>query len=243
MLLDSGKNNSQDRKEPFGLMGLDIAEEDFLEQDSESKLTKKSGFSKKILLFILVIILSLAAIFVWFWIFEIVGLMSNESPIIENKIQTTPITIPPPAPAQEPETLSKLTIPEATPAEIPVNASAEIPVEAPIETPKEKPLEAPKEKPVEALVVKPVQGYTIQILGLSNQKKAKQFIAEKPEKNKLHFYETQYQKKPWFIVVYGEYKTQQEAKEALLKLPSSLKQYHPWVRKRADIQDTNLEKT
>lgn len=84
---------------------------------------------------------------------------------------------------------------------------------------------------------KPKNHYTIQILGLQDLEKTKAFIKKNPMKNKLNFYQTKHQEKPWFVVIYGDFSSMQAAKEAQEKLPFPLKKHKPWVRQFQDIQE------
>ena len=60
--------------------------------------------------------------------------------------------------------------------------------------------------------------------------------------NKASYFKTKLSNKDWFVVVYGNYPTQQAAKGAIAELPSSLAEapLQPWVREmsviHADIQ-------
>lgn len=78
--------------------------------------------------------------------------------------------------------------------------------------------------------------YTIQLIGLSSEKAMQTFIA----KNNLHknaiYFHSQLQGKDWYVLLYGQYATQQAAKLAMTQLPAAVQSQHPWVRTMANVQ-------
>ena len=43
--------------------------------------------------------------------------------------------------------------------------------------------------------------------------------------------------KPWYVLTYGIYKTDQAAKEAIKTLPIVVQKQHPWVKPLAKVQE------
>ena len=70
--------------------------------------------------------------------------------------------------------------------------------------------------------------YTIQILALHDRKKLK-LISEKAElKGKVHFCRSEFKGKPWYMLVYGDYSTREEAQQAIKELPQDIQKEKPW---------------
>lgn len=105
-------------------------------------------------------------------------------------------------------------------------------VEAKIEEKKEEKIEK-----AEVKITKKTMPYTLQLLALSKEKNAKQFIKQHAMDKKAQYFQTKRAGKDWFVVVYGEYETATEAKHAAKLLQTSLKQekIQPWVRKFDEI--------
>jgi len=75
--------------------------------------------------------------------------------------------------------------------------------------------------------------YTIQLLGASNAEQLKRHlndIAKLIEMNKLFVYRTVAGEKPFLTVLYGSFSEHRAAREALEKLPASLKANRPFLR-------------
>lgn len=76
-----------------------------------------------------------------------------------------------------------------------------------------------------------MQGYTLQILGAWTMADLQQFIsANNLNKSKVFTFKTQFKGKPWYVLVYGNYSTPEQAKAATKQLPKKLQKLHPWVR-------------
>lgn len=80
--------------------------------------------------------------------------------------------------------------------------------------------------------------YTLQLLAASNEENIKHFINKHGIQGKTKYFRTKRAGKDWFIVVYGDYATQQEAQAALNQIPASLKQakLQPLVRNLSAVQ-------
>lgn len=79
--------------------------------------------------------------------------------------------------------------------------------------------------------------YTIQIIGLSDEKTVHEFIRLNHLENQAHYFQTKLGDKPFYLLVYGEYLTEKEALNARKNLPQALQQYHPWVRTLGDMSN------
>lgn len=80
--------------------------------------------------------------------------------------------------------------------------------------------------------------YTVQILGMHNKNKLKSFMNETKLKGKVRCCRGNHQGKPWYILVYGEYATREEAQKVMAALPEEVKNQKPWVRSFASLQGT-----
>lgn len=86
--------------------------------------------------------------------------------------------------------------------------------------------------------------YTIQLLGTRSEESIKQFIQQHAIANSAHYYRTQLDGKDWYVMVYGEYPSREDAKVAMQKLPLSLQQakLQPWIREVSSIQQDIRER-
>jgi DamX protein len=78
--------------------------------------------------------------------------------------------------------------------------------------------------------------FTLQLVGLSNEKAAHEFIAEQPNKKDLLLFKSKRAGKDWFVVVAGHYESSAKARQAIQNLPESQKKASPWPREIKVIQ-------
>lgn len=80
--------------------------------------------------------------------------------------------------------------------------------------------------------------YTIQIMGVRNEKYLLNFINEKlpAQHHEIAYYQTSYKGKDWYPLLYGVYATQKDAAIAMKKLPKEIKKASPWIRQMAAVQ-------
>lgn len=80
--------------------------------------------------------------------------------------------------------------------------------------------------------------YTVQILGVSNEKSMLDFIKKNQMliQNKIAYYESTFRDKPWFELLYGIYPDKQAARLAANQLPENLHHAGPWIRSMAVVQ-------
>ena len=88
----------------------------------------------------------------------------------------------------------------------------------------------------EVLMNWPSSGYTLQMLGAGVKKSAEKFINAQAEPQKFYLFQTRYKNKPWFVVVYGQYKDRDMAQAASKSLPVTLAKLKPWARTIQGIQ-------
>jgi DamX protein len=78
--------------------------------------------------------------------------------------------------------------------------------------------------------------YTIQLLGVSTQKAAADFIASQPNRADLTMFKTTRQGRDWFVVVAGRYGSAAQARQAITTLPAAQRESGPWPREVGVIQ-------
>jgi DamX protein len=81
--------------------------------------------------------------------------------------------------------------------------------------------------------------YTIQIIGVSTEKSLLDYIRKNQllKQNEIAYYESTFNGKPWYQVLYGIYPTKQEAQLAADKLPENIRLAGPWIRRLAGVQN------
>jgi DamX protein len=78
--------------------------------------------------------------------------------------------------------------------------------------------------------------FTLQIVGLSNEKAALEFIANQTNKKDLLLFRSLRKGKDWFVVVSGHYPNSAKARQAAQLLPESQLKAAPWPRDLKTIQ-------
>ena len=91
-------------------------------------------------------------------------------------------------------------------------------------------------KAEQALLSWPETSYTLQVLGAGVRTSAEKFISSQAEPQKFYLFSTIYKSKPWFVVVYGQYKDRTTASSASKNLPPELAKLKPWARSVQGIQ-------
>jgi DamX protein len=79
-------------------------------------------------------------------------------------------------------------------------------------------------------------GYTLQIVGLSSEKAALEFIATQSNKKDLLLFKSLRKGKDWFVVVTGNFSSSVEARQAAKALPASQLKAAPWPRDLQTVQ-------
>ncbi len=78
--------------------------------------------------------------------------------------------------------------------------------------------------------------YTIQLIGLQNEKSIYKFVKKYKLFNQVASYKTLYRKKDWYPLLYGVYPSRKEASSAMKKLPQEFRKLSPWIRSFSSIQ-------
>lgn len=78
--------------------------------------------------------------------------------------------------------------------------------------------------------------FTLQLVGLSNEKSARDFIASQSNKKDLLLFRSKRAGKDWFVVVTGRFPTSAKARQAVQNLPPTQSQASPWPREIQVIQ-------
>lgn len=80
------------------------------------------------------------------------------------------------------------------------------------------------------------KGYTLQMLGAREIKSVRDFISDYSSYGEFLWFSTELKGSPWYVVVYKEFGTRNEASESLAKLPADLRKQQPWPRTISGIQ-------
>ncbi|MGV8835389.1 AAA family ATPase [Cellvibrio sp.] len=79
--------------------------------------------------------------------------------------------------------------------------------------------------------------YTIQLLGVSSEKAARDFVASQANKKDLLVFKSKRQGKDWFVVITGRYTSSAQARQAIARLPDAQRDAGPWPRDIKTIQN------
>ena len=72
--------------------------------------------------------------------------------------------------------------------------------------------------------------YTIQLLGVSTEKAAQDFVAAQANKGSLLIFKSKRQGRDWFVVITGHYASSAQARQAIANLPAAQRDAGPWPR-------------
>jgi DamX protein len=80
--------------------------------------------------------------------------------------------------------------------------------------------------------------YTVQIIGVSNEKSLLEFIKKHDllKQSEMAYYKSSFKGKPWYQLLYGIYPTSQAARLAANNLPENIRQAGPWIRRLSAVQ-------
>lgn len=78
--------------------------------------------------------------------------------------------------------------------------------------------------------------YTIQLLGVSSEKAARDFVAAQTNKKDLLVFKSKRQGRDWFVVITGRYTNSAQARQAITRLPEVQRDAGPWPRDIKTIQ-------
>lgn len=79
--------------------------------------------------------------------------------------------------------------------------------------------------------------YTIQLLGVSTEKAARDFVAAQANKKDLLVFKSKRQGRDWFVVITGRYANSAQARQAIVNLPAAQRDAGPWQRDIKTIQN------
>lgn len=85
------------------------------------------------------------------------------------------------------------------------------------------------------LLTLPGEYYTLQIMGSYKLSDLINFVREHGLKDKAYTFHTYYMDKDWYVLIYGVYKTEDEALNAIKTLPPEIQRLKPWVRTIASV--------
>ena len=79
--------------------------------------------------------------------------------------------------------------------------------------------------------------YTIQILGVRNEKRLQDFVEENisSKEHNIAYYQTSYKGKDWYPLLYGVYASKTEASSAIKELPPTVQKVSPWIRRMSSV--------
>ena len=78
--------------------------------------------------------------------------------------------------------------------------------------------------------------YTLQMIGARDEPAVQTFISKYPSLKQIAYYRTLYKEKNWYVVVYGQFSSRDEAKQATASLPKKLVASKPWIRPLSQVQ-------
>lgn len=78
--------------------------------------------------------------------------------------------------------------------------------------------------------------YTIQLLGVSSEKAAREFVVAQTNKKDLLIFKSKRQGRDWFVVITGRYASSAQARQAITLLPNVQRDAGPWPRDIKTIQ-------
>lgn len=79
--------------------------------------------------------------------------------------------------------------------------------------------------------------YTIQLLGVSTEKAARDFVAAQANKKDLLVFKSKRQGRDWFVVITGRYSSSAQARQGIVNLPAVQRDAGPWPRDIKTIQN------
>lgn len=80
------------------------------------------------------------------------------------------------------------------------------------------------------LLEAPSHYYTVQLLGSYRESDITKFLQRHDLKKESGFYQTSHHNRDWYVLVYGIYHSEEQAKAAIDGLPSSVRKLNPWIK-------------
>lgn len=86
------------------------------------------------------------------------------------------------------------------------------------------------------LMAKPANHYSLQMMGTQDEAAVKSYIQAQATPASFSYFEGRYKDKPWYVVVYGDYATRDQALAAIQSLPEALQKQRPWAKSFQSVQ-------
>lgn len=96
--------------------------------------------------------------------------------------------------------------------------------------------ENPRSGDEQALLAEPRSRYTVQLFASFNEQAVRQFALRHSD-TRIRMFRTVREELPWYVAVTGSFRSREEAREAVLRLPLDLQTLKPWARSLQGIQD------
>lgn len=80
------------------------------------------------------------------------------------------------------------------------------------------------------LLSAPSSYYTVQLMGSYRESDLTQFLRRHQLQKDAGFYQTSHHNRDWYVLVYGIYHSEAQAKEAIDRLPPSVRKLNPWIK-------------
>lgn len=128
--------------------------------------------------------------------------------------------------------------PTSTPSSIKLPATTPSNIVEPIKTnpeTKTKPIVRTHTNQSGDLLSAPASNYTLQLSSASRSNSLEAF-AKNNRLTNYKIYKTIRNGQPWYVLIYGNYRTVSEAKNAISTLPASVQKKKPWVRKFQQVK-------
>lgn len=84
--------------------------------------------------------------------------------------------------------------------------------------------------PKPSVKVLPEGGYTIQLIGVHSKARLIEFAEDAGLGDKASYYTTKLKGKPWYVLIYGQYETADQAEAAIESMPEMVQDMDLWVR-------------
>ncbi len=83
---------------------------------------------------------------------------------------------------------------------------------------------------------KPLRSYTVQLSASGEVAPLLQYAKQNKLAGRYWIYQTEFQAKPWYVLIQGEYASAKQAKAAINGMPAALKQSQPWPKSFGQVQ-------
>lgn len=157
---------------------------------------------------------------------------SNTTP----PIAAQPAVAATPEPVSEPVVKPVVQAPPKPQAPVVTAPTNQTPAVKPVALPPKAATTALKSLDEKTILGWPTGTYTIQLLGVSSERAAREYIASQSNKADLLLFKSLRQGKDWFVVVTGRFASSAAAREGIARLPVAQRDAGPWPREVKAIQ-------